>query len=69
MCCEVSALNPRESDRNATAELPVVGVDLAKSVFQLAADRPLPTDASSRRAAMTAAGIESVLPNGCGQTT
>jgi transposase len=32
----VSALNQEESDMNATAALPVVGVDLAKSVFQLA---------------------------------
>jgi transposase len=36
MWCGVSALNPKESDMNATAALPVVGVDLAKSVFQLA---------------------------------
>jgi transposase len=31
----VSAINQKESDMNATAALPVVGVDLAKSVFQL----------------------------------
>src|SRR2546422_739049 len=36
MWCGVSALNQEESDMNATAALPVVGVDLAKSVFQLA---------------------------------
>jgi transposase len=36
MSCGVSALNQEESDMNATAALPVVGVDLAKSVFQLA---------------------------------
>jgi len=36
MWCGVSALNRGESDMNATAGLPVVGVDLAKSVFQLA---------------------------------
>jgi transposase len=36
MWCGVSALNPKESDMNATAALPIVGVDLAKSVFQLA---------------------------------
>jgi transposase len=35
MWCGVSALNPKES-KNATAALPIVGVDLAKSVFQLA---------------------------------
>src|SRR5438270_723580 len=29
--------NQEESDMNATAALPVVGVDLAKSIFQLAA--------------------------------
>ena len=34
--CGVSALNQEESDMNATAALPVVGVDLAKSIFQLA---------------------------------
>jgi hypothetical protein len=32
----VSALSQKESDTNATAALPVVEVDLAKSVFQLA---------------------------------
>jgi transposase len=32
----VSALNQEESEMNATAALPIVGVDLAKSVFQLA---------------------------------
>ena len=32
----VSALNRKESKMNATAALPIVGVDLAKSVFQLA---------------------------------
>jgi transposase len=32
----VSATNQKESDMNATAALPVVGVDLAKSVFKLA---------------------------------
>jgi transposase len=31
----VSALNQEESDMNATAGLPIVGVDLAKSVFQV----------------------------------
>jgi transposase len=36
MWCGVSAINPKESDMNATAALPIVGVDLAKSVFQLA---------------------------------
>jgi transposase len=40
MWCGVSALNQRESDMNATTASPkpatVVGVDLAKSVFQLA---------------------------------
>src|SRR6202158_5575764 len=36
MWCGVSAVNQKESDMNATAALPVVGVDLAKSVFQLA---------------------------------
>src|SRR5215510_2142747 len=36
MWCGVSALNRGESEMNATAALPVVGVDLAKSVFQLA---------------------------------
>src|SRR5450755_2045136 len=36
MWCGVSAINVRESDMNATAALPIVGVDLAKSVFQLA---------------------------------
>lgn len=36
MWCGVSALNPKESDVNATAAVAVVGVDLAKSVFQLA---------------------------------
>jgi transposase len=36
MWCGVSALNQKESEMNATAALPVVGVDLAKSVFQLA---------------------------------
>ena len=36
MWCGVSALNRGESKMNATAALPVVGVDLAKSVFQLA---------------------------------
>src|ERR1700682_1215280 len=36
MWCGVSAVNQKESEMNATAALPVVGVDLAKSVFQLA---------------------------------
>src|SRR4029077_18525906 len=36
MWCGVSALNQKESNMNATAALPVVGVDLAKSVCQLA---------------------------------
>jgi transposase len=36
MWCGVSARNQGESDMNATAALPVVGLDLAKSVFQLA---------------------------------
>jgi transposase len=36
MWCGVSALNQNESDMNATAALPIVGVDLGKSVFQLA---------------------------------
>jgi transposase len=36
MWCGVSAINQKESDMNATAALPIVGVDLAKSVFQLA---------------------------------
>jgi transposase len=36
MWCGVSALNQKESDMNFTAALPVVGIDLAKSVFQLA---------------------------------
>src|SRR6266508_5958530 len=36
MWCGVSALNQGESDMNATAALPVVAVDVAKSVFQLA---------------------------------
>src|SRR3990172_375552 len=36
MWCGVSALNQGESDMNATAGLPIVGVDLAKIVFQLA---------------------------------
>src|SRR4029453_16644237 len=30
------SVNPKESDMNATAALPLVGVDLAQSVFQLA---------------------------------
>jgi len=36
MWCGVSALNRGESEMNATAALPIVGVDLAESVFQLA---------------------------------
>ena len=32
----VSAIDQKETDMNATAALPTVGVDLAKSVFQLA---------------------------------
>jgi transposase len=36
MWCGVSAINQKESDMNATSALPFVGVDLAKSVFQLA---------------------------------
>jgi hypothetical protein len=36
MWCGVSAINQKESDMNATAASPVVGVDLSKSVFQLA---------------------------------
>src|SRR5438445_11880963 len=36
MWCGVSAPNQEEANMNATAALPVVGVDLAKSVFQLA---------------------------------
>jgi hypothetical protein len=36
MWCGVSAINQKESDTNATLALPVAGVDLAKSVFQLA---------------------------------
>jgi hypothetical protein len=36
MWCGVSAINQKESDMNATAALPIGGVDLAKSVFQLA---------------------------------
>src|SRR5438477_2067109 len=36
MWCGVSALNQGESDMTATAALPVVAVDVAKSVFQLA---------------------------------
>ena len=40
MWCGVSALNPKESDMNATTAIAndatIVGVDLAKSVFQLA---------------------------------
>ena len=43
MWCGVSALNRGESEMNATAALPVVGVDLAKTVFQLAV-----ADANSR---------------------
>src|SRR5437016_5729798 len=34
--CGVSAINQKESEMNATAALPVVGVDLSNSVFQLA---------------------------------
>ncbi len=36
MWCGVSALNQGESDVNATAASPVVGIDISKSVFQLA---------------------------------
>src|SRR5713101_3845403 len=36
MWCGVSAINQEESKMNTTAASPVVGVDLAKSVFQLA---------------------------------
>ena len=36
MWCGVSAINQMQSDMNATAALPVVGVDLAKSVLQVA---------------------------------
>jgi transposase len=36
MWCGVSAIKQKESDMNATAALPVVGVDLAKTVIQLA---------------------------------
>src|SRR5712691_3367830 len=36
MWCGVSAINQKESKMNTTAASPVVGVDLAKSVFQLA---------------------------------
>jgi transposase len=36
MWCGVSAINQKESDMNATSALPVVGVGLAKAVFQLA---------------------------------
>jgi hypothetical protein len=36
MWCGVSAINPKESDMNATAALPVAGIDLSKTVFQLA---------------------------------
>jgi hypothetical protein len=34
--CRVLALSRKESEINATAAFPVAGVDLAKSVFQLA---------------------------------
>ncbi len=48
MWCGVLAISQKESDVDATAALPIVGVDLSKSVFQLAvADGLTPKERSS----------------------